>query len=162
MSNPKSSEVWYTARTPRHTRSPGTLRPIARYPSGQATATNPNPIQRFTLKKNLSNADRSISRLSDQITSTGSKLNEPSDKDTILLKTSRICPFDQMDLKCACNGSGFMLSRSFLLAKTFSGLIQTKSPFGRPRDAGEDFAAATLIRALHPLLPGDKSRPASL
>jgi hypothetical protein len=66
-----------------------------------------------------------------------------------------------LESKCAGNGSGFMHSRPFLRAKTFSGTIQTRSPFGSRRDAGEVFGAKTSIRTLHPLLSGDKSQPAS-
>jgi hypothetical protein len=63
--------------------------------------------------------------------------------------------------KCACNRSGFVCPRPFLRTETFSSLIKTRFPFDSPRDTGEDFAAAILICALHPLLPGDKSQSSS-
>jgi hypothetical protein len=66
-----------------------------------------------------------------------------------------------LESKCACNGSVFMHSRPFLPGETFSGMIQTRSPFGSSRDAGDNFPAKTSIHALHSLLSGKKAQSPS-
>jgi hypothetical protein len=65
----------------------------------QKNTTKPISIQRFSIKTNLSDADRSISKLHDRITPARAKLNDPSDKDAIAVETSRIHPFDRSGVK---------------------------------------------------------------